>query len=182
MQSCVSIEADRENLKKAILAAKALATYRPVAVGPHFLVGKCSMLLEDWPTAVRALEQSASNEKFDTSNEASAEAVRLTAIEAKALAAQCMQSLAQQLLQSTDPNDKAQSDDYYKRSFKLADEAVKAKPDAPKYYVIRAMASQYLGNKEEAKSDIAQALKLDPKNELALGMQAMYSNSEAVKK
>ncbi|MEI7577194.1 MAG: hypothetical protein WCK51_09890 [Armatimonadota bacterium] len=164
-------EADRVKLREAITKFEAMKAFEPRQVAALFGSGKCYLLLGEAQLAADRLSQSWENRMVDPMKEM--EAVRLTAIEAAALASEATLELAALEVSTMNTNaasgQKAEAEEarkraqiLYQRAFSLADEAVKLVPNAPRYLAARGQAALAAGRKDEAKADLARAVRLDP--------------------
>ena len=164
-------EADKGKLKEAIKKFEAMKAFEPRQVAAFFGAGKSYMLIGENQLAADRLSQAWENRMVDPQKDM--EAVRLTAIEAAALASEATLELAAQEVSTMNTDTasglKAEAEEsrkkaqiLYQRAFSLADEAVKLVPNAPRYLAARGQALLAAGRKAEAKADLAKALRLDP--------------------
>jgi tetratricopeptide (TPR) repeat protein len=163
-------DADRNKLKDAIKKFEAMKAYEPRQVAALFGSGKCYMLLGENQLAADRLAQAWENRMVDPQKEL--EAVRLTAIEAAALASEATLELAAQEVSTMNTSaasgQRKEAEDsrkkasiLYQRAFSLADDAVKLVPTAPRYLAARGQALLAVGRKDDAKADLSKALRLD---------------------
>lgn len=164
-------DADRAKLRDAIKKFEAMKAFEPRQVAALFGSGKCYLLLGEPQLAADRLAQSWENRMVDPMKEM--EAVRLTAIEAAALASEATLELAALEVSGMNTNaasgQKTEAEEarkraeiLYQRAYSLADDAVKLVPNAPRYLAARGQAALAAGRKDVAKADLAQALRLDP--------------------
>jgi tetratricopeptide (TPR) repeat protein len=152
-------EDDLKKLREAGEIVDKMILYSPVLTGLQFLSGKIHHVLGEDTIAADRFEQCtqvAANEIAQHPNEKTA--IGQTA-------AECGYQLSQiQLLRGK-----------IKEALAQADAAVKAVPNSPDYLTARASALNELRRTDEAKKDLAQALKLDPSNARARGLLRLIS-------
>lgn len=133
-------EEDKAKLNKVAKAFDSLNRFNPTAIGPFIGAGKAYYLAGDLGRAEERLRQCLANREYDKS-----EMAKFGYAEAK-------YQLSQVLFERKN----------YPIAYGLADEAVKAVPNAPNYYVARASAELQMNNVAKAVDDVNAALKLDP--------------------
>jgi len=174
--------ADKATLVQVAKDFESMITYEPRRCGPNFGAGKAYMLLGDFEHAAERFEQCAINEAVDPAKDTSE--LKATVIEAKALASESLIEVAANYMTTGDKDLLARVPGIYNHAYALADEAVKAIPNSAKYLLARGQALVNLKKVEDAKSDIAVALALEPDNSKArsLGILVGLIKIEDIKK